>query len=753
MKSAIVPIMITYDRLDLLKKTVKSYCEADPKPEIIHVFDDASKNMAEVLQITAELSGCVFHPRKTNLGPDASTPNALKWLFDNDSTCEAAIILDSDTLYDPLWWERVNEFYKRLKIRSDFGCLSIFSSDSTPVVDKESNDWKGFDIKMGIGALGVLVTRATFVSCVLPAINSGKLHGWDSNVGPLLSKQNKKVFVSKVSYIQHSGHSDGAHGSIASTPVFSQNFAGNNRIDTDLYKSNPNKTGQGSVLFANSGGLGDIILSSMLANQLSSIGFNVTWVILKRYKQFAGYISSDGAKVIELMNVSPDVAKWNVGIGGLKKECPGYDYYFNGHPNSVDNYDLANSGNIVEEMYSKFELISGIKLDRKYKNWLRLKSIGNIQKGKKPLLIIAPESNENKAITDTMIQEFIDKYQNTHEIKILTQFRTTNRIHRAYWCFGWGPEIVPHVIRQADLFIGNDSFCAAASLYSDCKKIIYHAGYIKKIKYSIIDNGATDIGESFIDRPTIKTESVILKTSKTKLLSICCSFRRPDMIQNMLKTFYETKSAGTEIFIYLHIDDPKLSEYAKFISKYPHVIGPHRTLQEVFNHVCLETHPGIPYYQVICDDHLYRTKGWDNKLISEFEKQSNGWGFCCGADLINGGDWHKHQHPSAEIWSYKQAKTLGYAYSREFRHQGLDFYTKDLGLAINGLVFVPEVVIEHLWYGGCTKPMDDNIKEKYDESSMKQAATAFENWKNNDKQTAINKIKAAIADERKQNAR
>jgi hypothetical protein len=235
--------------------------------------------------------------------------------------------------------------------------------------------------------------------------------------------------------------------------------------------------------------------------------------------------------------------------------------------------------------------------------------------------------------------------------------------------------------------------------------------------------------------------------AQMKLLAICTSYRRPKMLWNMLQTFRNTKNHDTDIFIYLHLDDPFLEEYKVFINDYPHIIERHRNLQQVINHVVFERYPGVPYYQIICDDHLYHTQNWDNLLTEAISKKAQDWGFCCGRDLVNGDNWHRYQHPSAEIWSWKMAKTLGYIYPHIFEHQGLDFYTKDLSLAINALTFVPEVIIEHLWYGGCNKPMDDNIKEKYDDDTMARAHKAFDHWKRLDKDTAIRKINEARSKE------
>ena len=235
--------------------------------------------------------------------------------------------------------------------------------------------------------------------------------------------------------------------------------------------------------------------------------------------------------------------------------------------------------------------------------------------------------------------------------------------------------------------------------------------------------------------------------SAIRLLAICTSFRRPEMLKNMLQSFRATKSPGTDIFIYLHDDDPFLNEYQAFIDGWPHVVGPHKFLQRVVNDTVFEYRPETPYYQFICDDHIYHTIGWDALLIDAIKTKANDWGFCCGRDLANNDNWELNKHPSAEIWSWKMAKTLGYIYARGFEHHGIDFYSKDLGLAIDALTFVPEVVIEHLWYGGCGKPGDQNIIDHYKGPVMEKAQQVFLDWQKNEKQIAIDKIRAVQKEE------
>lgn len=228
-----------------------------------------------------------------------------------------------------------------------------------------------------------------------------------------------------------------------------------------------------------------------------------------------------------------------------------------------------------------------------------------------------------------------------------------------------------------------------------------------------------------------------------RLLSICTSFRRPDQLPQMLDTYFATRGPGCEMFVYLHEDDPKLEEYKKFIQNYrlTYVIEPHRCMQEVLNHTCLERFPGIPYYQIITDDARYITPNWNNLLIDEFEKRSNGWGFICPDDRLND-DWFAWQHPSMEIWSYKQAKLLGYAYPRTVRHRGQDTFTKELCAELGLCPLVPSVIIRHLQGAMCANP-DENLAEVNSFAAEREALAGLQVWRDTEKERTLRLIRGA----------
>lgn len=236
-------------------------------------------------------------------------------------------------------------------------------------------------------------------------------------------------------------------------------------------------------------------------------------------------------------------------------------------------------------------------------------------------------------------------------------------------------------------------------------------------------------------------QHITFDKSKIRLLTMCCTFRRPIMLGEMLESFYKTKSEGTEIIIYLQEDDPYLQDYLSIVATENYIIDTHRFLCEVMNHIVFDLFPGIPYYQTICDDHLYETEHWDEIILKELYEKANDIGFACPADGINGGDWYKYEHPSAEIYSWKFVNIIGYVYPKNMKQMGADFYAKDISKSLNALTFVPEVMVKHRWFGGCNLPGDLNIQEGYTEAKLEEGVKSYHDWIINERNIVLNRIK------------
>jgi len=167
----------------------------------------------------------------------------------------------------------------------------------------------------------------------------------------------------------------------------------------------------------------------------------------------------------------------------------------------------------------------------------------------------------------------------------------------------------------------------------------------------------------------------------TKLLSICSTRSKPELVMEMLKSFDETKSEGTEIVLYIWEDDPKVEEYRKKLEGRNVIYGPKRFMGEVLNYISTEVYPNVPYYQNINDDHYYVVKGWDKMMIGVLD-DNNGWGvsYCKGKGGIH--------NPNAEIISGKIIRAIGYYIYPKFRQFGFETYIISLGEACGFFLIV-----------------------------------------------------------------
>jgi len=223
----------------------------------------------------------------------------------------------------------------------------------------------------------------------------------------------------------------------------------------------------------------------------------------------------------------------------------------------------------------------------------------------------------------------------------------------------------------------------------------------------------------------------------TKLLSICSTRSKPGLVMEMLKSFDETKSKGTEIVLYVWEDDPKIDEYKKNLEGRNVIYGEKRFMSEVLNYITTEVYPDIPYYQNINDDHYFVVKGWD-KMMTGVLDDNNGWGvsYCKGKGGIH--------NPNAEIVSGKIVRTIGYYIYPKYRQFGLEPYFISLGEAC-GFFYIPEV-IEHRSVNAGFGEKDEVYKFIYSPEEMTNARNAYNEWLEH-KDEAFEKIRLAIKKE------
>lgn len=181
------------------------------------------------------------------------------------------------------------------------------------------------------------------------------------------------------------------------------------------------------------------------------------------------------------------------------------------------------------------------------------------------------------------------------------------------------------------------------------------------------------------------------------------------------------------MLLYIDEADPSLPEYRKMISESEASVktGPFLWLAEVVN-AAVGWNPEVPYFQIINDDHFYRTPRWDEKLISAIE-QRGGWGYAYG---------RTENFPTAAVISSNIIKALGFYFPPGFRHQFVDNYEQDLFGGAGMAIHVPGVWIEHM-HPGFGKGVMDETYAKVQREAFSHDAQRYEQWKQNERDRNI----------------
>lgn len=215
--------------------------------------------------------------------------------------------------------------------------------------------------------------------------------------------------------------------------------------------------------------------------------------------------------------------------------------------------------------------------------------------------------------------------------------------------------------------------------------------------------------------------------SCNRLLMVCCTKNRPDRIQDMLRSFYETKNYCTDLIVCLDKEDKRLAEYAPVLKDIEHIMEHPNYQTKMMNLVTTKLKKGYKYYGLMNDDHIFRTKNWDVEMIDTIEK-NGGWGIAHANDL-----WYNSsvvlRHPSCFIISANIINAVGYCIYPELNHFGVDDYLRDLTEPLGLLFFREDVVIEHMHVHNGKAQMDENYQWGYCEEEVTYGNRVYNLWR------------------------
>ncbi len=501
MKFGVDVIMTTYERTELLKETVASYCSVPIQPQTIHVFDDKSSNSEEIRKICDSLPGMVWHENKANYGCHKATPHALRYMFEENKS-EAVIILDSDIQLDAMWWLKINRLYDKLKGDKNFGSINMLNLPNNPK-GTPAKRHRNLLTKPHWGACGALITKDFWEKFVVP--NEQVPNGvWDNKCSHAATIARKINYVTTPSLIQHTGITKGTHLGAGSYALDFRNARWYNKdiaVDPDGNEK--------QVLFSVHGRYGDIIMSSMIVNMLIEKGYNVTFLTIPYYSDLVGAILPDVKRLTEFNHCIEKFASWgDMPTEKLREKFDGrgYRYYINAQPGSTENHDtlLQTGMHMAAYIKSRVETIIDEPLPNNFIDYLpKIDHIPPVvaegADHDRPLAVIAPEVIScNTAISPELLKKLYNELSEGYCVKILTQHRPDLPFSeiRGKYLYNLSFLECLQLLKTVDMFIGNDSGLAWASMFNrKAHKVIYHnVGRLLQtnVWYNFIDPFAKD---------------------------------------------------------------------------------------------------------------------------------------------------------------------------------------------------------------------------------------------------------------------
>lgn len=176
-----------------------------------------------------------------------------------------------------------------------------------------------------------------------------------------------------------------------------------------------------------------------------------------------------------------------------------------------------------------------------------------------------------------------------------------------------------------------------------------------------------------------------------KILTICPTKGRPELFQEMVKSFYQTASLNNCLLAVVDPSDPWFYEYMMTPDPRVHFLEVSGTVTQAVNHA-YEKYSHFNYYHIANDDALYHTQHWDQKFIQMLHNR--GPGIAYGDDLFQGENLCTFPFISAQI-----VKAVGWLQLPALTHYCGDVVWKFLGTNAECLHYLPEIVIEHKWGG------------------------------------------------------
>ena len=189
---------------------------------------------------------------------------------------------------------------------------------------------------------------------------------------------------------------------------------------------------------------------------------------------------------------------------------------------------------------------------------------------------------------------------------------------------------------------------------------------------------------------------------KPEKIAVMCPTKH--RLQNAInvKESYDATSNSIYSDLYFIIDDDNIDTYSDLDANKIIVPVGRRGIVDPMNRAYDTIKNKYSCILFIGDDHLFRTINWD-KIFLNIVKQNN------GTCVIYANDLHQKVNlASSHMMTTNIIDILGHVYNPKFNHMWTDNYWMSIGQALNKLIYLPDIIIEHMHPGAKKSKTDEN---------------------------------------------
>lgn len=166
---------------------------------------------------------------------------------------------------------------------------------------------------------------------------------------------------------------------------------------------------------------------------------------------------------------------------------------------------------------------------------------------------------------------------------------------------------------------------------------------------------------------------------------------RPSNVQRLCESAYETATGELQFVFYVDDDDDDDRSSLDVIARWGAtlVTGPRVVLSETWNRCWDEARFDVAMH---CgDDIVFRTNGWDERVLEEFERRSDRILFVHGRDGVQDAGLGTHG-----FLHRRWVEAVGYFVPPYFSSDYNDLWLTEVADALGRRVYLPDVYTEHM---------------------------------------------------------